>query len=118
MGEARGKMSGSGDFFGGFVGDWFSGTGIRMDDSMMPKKCGWFFFSTRNRMVFGVGMIFRFQEVDSRSGFPIERSQRGWLLHLRPRLSARGGLIGRYYRTPGCSEGVKGGSDFSGTKGE
>jgi hypothetical protein len=44
MGEARGKMSGSGDFFGGFVGDWFSGTGIRMDDSMMPKKCGWFFF--------------------------------------------------------------------------
>jgi hypothetical protein len=89
-----------------------------MDDSMMPKKCGWFFFSTRNRMVFGVGMIFRFQEVDSRSGFPIERSQRGWLLHLRPRLSARGGLIGRYYRTPGCSEGVKGGSDFSGTKGE
>ena len=50
-GKHVGKCLDLGIFFWVLLGDWFSGTGIRMDDSMMPKNCGWN-FSTRNPMVF------------------------------------------------------------------
>ena len=72
MGEARGKMSGSGDFFWVLLGNWFFGTGIRMDDSMMPKNCGWN-FSTRNPTVFLRGHDFSIP----RSRFPKWISHRG-----------------------------------------